>query len=279
MAHEHDHVHGPDCGHDHAAGEAHTHAPTGEYYLEQLLTVFLCGAYGLAAVLMNLPRYRMLDIILAPEFHGWVTAGGVALLLFAAVRAVVLWRTVGQPIDCGHDHGPGEDHTHGNIYWRTVVLAFPLLLFLLGLPNQGFSKDWQLRRAGTDASISAGEVEAKAGDAATFEFHELNALAYDPDQRKSWEGRTVRIKGQLNKIGDREFTLFKLKMNCCAADIVPLKARVLTGFVPTLKSGDWVWAEGTLQFVEQPEKKQFIPVVRVKEAAGLVEVKNKAEQQ
>ena len=269
MAHDHDHVHGPDCdhGHDHAPGEVHTHAPTGEYYLEQLLTLFVSGAFGLVALLMV--RARMLDVILAPEFHNWVFAGGVVLLLFTAVRGVVLWRTVGQPIDCGHAHAPGEDHTHGNIFWRVVVLAFPLLLFALGLPNKGFSQDWVNRRLGVAETLTVGDVVSKAGDTATFEFHDLNALAYDADKRQSWEGRTVRVKGQLNKIGDKEFTLYKLKMNCCAADIVPLKARVLTSYVPTFKSGDWVYTEGVLQFVEQSEKKQFIPVIRVKDAKGL----------
>ena len=54
MAHDHhDHVHGPDCdhGHDHAHDAGHTHAATGEYYLEQLLTLLVCGAFGVVAIL------------------------------------------------------------------------------------------------------------------------------------------------------------------------------------------------------------------------------------
>lgn len=263
----HDHVHGPDCDHGHDHSQPHTHAATGEYYLEQLLTLFVSGAFGVVALLM--PRYKMLDIILAPEFHNWVTAGGVVLLLFTIVRGVVIWRSVGQPIDCGHDHGPGEDHTHGNIFWRVVVLAFPLLLFVLGLPNKGFSQDWMDRKLGKDTELAITEVASKGGAVATFEFHDLNALAYDSDKRQAFEGTTARVKGQLRKISDREYTLFKLKMNCCAADIVPLKARIVTSFVTTFKDYEWVWAEGTLQFVEVPGKNQYIPVIRVKESSGL----------
>jgi uncharacterized repeat protein (TIGR03943 family) len=269
--HHHDHVHGPDCdhGHTHGAGESHTHAPTGEYYLEQLLTLFVCGAFGTVAVLMNLPSNRMLDVILAPEFHGWVTAGGIALLAFTLIRGIVLWRTAGQPIDCGHAHAPGEDHTHGNIFWRLVVLAFPLLLFGLGLPNRGFSQDWVNRRLGNESAVAVGDVIAKDGETAFFEFHDLNAMAYDPDKRTAWEGRSVKVKGQMRKLADKQYTLYRLKMNCCAADTIPLKARIVTEFVSTFADGKWVTAEGTLQFVEEKGKGTFLPVIRVKEAAKL----------
>ncbi len=271
--HGHDHVHGPDCdhGHDHAPGHEHSHVATGEYYLEQLLTLLVCGMFGTVAILMNLSSYKMLDVILAPEFHGWVRAGGIALLVFCVIRGVVLWRNVGKPIDCGHDHGPGEEHAHGGGFWRLVVLAFPLVLFFpLGLPNKGFSQDWVNRRLGTDAQLGAlGDVVAKSGDTAQFEFHELNAIAYDPDKRQAWEGRSVRLKGQVRKLGDREYTLYRLKMNCCAADTIPLKARIVTDFVSTFGDGSWVTVEGVLQFAEDKAKGAFVPVIRVKDAAGL----------
>ena len=183
----------------------------------------------------------------------------------------------GPDCDHGHDHAPGEDHTHGNIFWRLVVLAFPLLLFGLGLPNKGFSQDWVNRRLGTDAAVDlGGEVIAKGGETVQFEFHELNAMAYDESKRQAFEGQTVRLKGQLRRIGDREYTLYRLKMNCCAADTIPLKARIVNSFVSTFPDGQWVSAEGVLQFAEDKEKKQFLPVIRVKDAKGLVTAKPEA---
>lgn len=286
-----DHVHeahapGDGHGHDHGAGD---------YYLEQLLTLFMCGAFGLVAVLMS--RSGMLKIILAPEFHAWVLAGGIVLLVFTSIRAVALWAATGKTAhahnhdhghpphhehgpDCDHDHshdpaphahGHSHDdgHSHGNIFWRLVVLAFPLMLFFLGLPNEGFSKEWIDWKLGKDQVVDAADVAAKGGDVITFEFHDLNAQSSDPDKRAAYEGRTVRVKGQLKKITDRDFTLFKLKMNCCAADVVPLKAQIKTSFATTFNDLDWVTAEGVLQFVEDKSKKQFIPVIRVKDGKGL----------
>lgn len=279
--HEH-HAHGQGHGHDHGAGD---------YYLEQLLTLFMCGAFGLVAVLMN--QYRMLNLILAPEFHNWVLAGGIVLLVFTAVRAVALWQSAGKQVNHDHDHdhhehGPDCDHghhhhdhsnanghahddghSHGNIFWRLVVLAFPLMLFLLGLPNEGFSKEWVERRLGKDSAIEVADVEAKGGSTVPMEFHTLNEIATDPDKRAANEGRTVRVKGQLRKVTDRQFTLFRLKMNCCAADTIPLKAVIKTSFATTFNDHEWVTAEGVLQFVESADKRSHIPVIRVKDGAGL----------
>src|SRR5262245_66666070 len=92
--HDHDtpgHVHGPDCGHDHA----HPAAPArlGEYYLEQLLTIFACAAFGAVGVLMyfntDAKGNPMLKWILAEVFWPWVLAAGIVLLVLAFVRGVV----------------------------------------------------------------------------------------------------------------------------------------------------------------------------------------------
>jgi hypothetical protein len=301
--------HGHEHGHDHHHGHAHDHPHhhhehghdhgIGDYYLEQLLTIFICAAFGVVAILMY--RFRMLNIVLVDVFHPWVLGGGIVLLVLAAVRGVALWSAAGAHAhahhhehgpDCDHghehgpecdhahghdspgvhhhDHAPGDDHSHGNIFWRVVVLAFPLLLFCLGLPNKGFSKDWLDRRLGKDTEIGeVAAVEAKGGDALTFSFDELNASTTDPGKRQAYEGRTVRVKGQLRSSGSGKYTLFKMKMTCCAADTIPLKAVIKAGFVSQLPDDAWVTAEGVLQYVELPDKKQFLPVIRVKDASGL----------
>ena len=54
-----DHLH-HDHGHDHHHGHEHGHSHgLGDYYLEQLLTIFVCGAFGVVAILMN--RFAMLE--------------------------------------------------------------------------------------------------------------------------------------------------------------------------------------------------------------------------
>lgn len=293
MDHVHDHEHHHGHGHDH-----HDHAHgAGDYYLEQLLTILVCGAFGVVAVLMY--QFGMLTNLLVPQFHTWVLVGGIVLLVFVAIRGAAVWAAAGKLADAnahhdhhhdhghggGHDHGhdhpghhhgpaaaPGDDHSHGNIFWRVVVLAFPILLFCLGLPNQGFSNDWKAKRLGADVSVGdIRAVQEVAGDVIGFDFAELNAAGYDPNKRAAYEGRVGRVKGQLkrSKASEREYTLFKMKMACCAADMIPLKAVIRTNFVSNFNDYDWVTVEGVLQFAELPETKQFLPVIRVKDAKGI----------
>ena len=104
-------------------------------------------------------------------------------------------------------------------------------------------------------------TQAERGD-----FNELNVSAYDPDKRAQYEGRRVRVKGQVRAVSEKEYTLFKLKMTCCAADMIPLKARIKSDTVipaSQFKDQEWVTAEGILQYVEMAGTKQFLPVIRV----------------
>lgn len=298
--HEHDHHHGHDHHHhDHGAVKGHAHAHDhahhdhghgmGDFFLEQLLTLFVCGSFGVVAILMY--QLGMLKGLLSPTFHYWVLAGGIALLVLTAIRGLAVWQAAGahrhdhahgeacthdhaHGADCGHDHAHGHDHSHdhGSIFWRVVVLAFPLLLFCLGLPNEEFMKMHTRQRLGKDSALGQlNDVEAKGGHL-NFSFAELASAAYDKDKREMAEGQTVTLKGQFKPIGDREFTLYQLKMTCCRSDMIPLKARIVTDnpvvAATNVKPEDWVKVTGVVQFVEIPEQKQFIPVIRVKTKQG-----------
>ncbi len=286
MAHEHghapDHTHDHGHTHDHAHGHDHSHDHgASEYFLEHLLMIFICGAFGIVAVLMY--SFNRLNQMLVESFHVPVLVGGIALLFFTAVRGLALWQEAGKLSaarephvhgpDCDHSHDHAHshsghshaDHDHGGIFWRVVVLAFPLLLFLMGLPNEGFSKEWVERRLGKDEALGTlAEVKAKDGDAVAFDFNEIAMAAHEPARRAALEGRKVTLVGQYKQLGNREFTLFLLKMTCCAADQIPLKAQIVATFTPyAFKFQDWVEVTGVLQFVENPATKQFLPVVRV----------------
>lgn len=276
MAHSHDHAHG-----------------TGEYFLEQLFTIFVCGAFGIVAILMF--QFGRLNLLLAPEFHVPVLVGGIVLLVATAIRGAALWKEAGVATpahdhghdhdhvhgpDCDHDHGhahaEGDDdhgHEHGGIFWRVVVLSFPIMLFLIGLPNEGFSKEWIERRLGKDEDLGAvADVKAKDG-AVLFDFGELALAAYDPGQRSLFEGREATLKGQYRLVAPKEFTLFTMKMTCCKADEIPLKARIMTAFEPYgFKDFEWVEVTGRVQFVEVPGKNQYIPVIRVSEEKGIKKI-------
>lgn len=111
----------------------HHHDDSTGYYLEQLGSIAIAGVLGVVAVMMW--RQGMLNFILAEQFHPFVLAGGIALLVAVVVRAVTLWLSTGaQPAlanghvhehqhdhdchdhtDCGHDHHHHDhDHVHAH---------------------------------------------------------------------------------------------------------------------------------------------------------------------
>lgn len=270
----HDHAHGHDHHHDH-----------GDEYLEQLFTIGICGAFGAVAVGLAVPALTssdpsstsILKTILSPDFHAFVLVAGVVLLAMTLIRVIALWQESGAHAhhehgpdcnhahaDCGHDHGPDghHDHNHGGVYWRAVVLLFPIVLFIWGQPNQGFSTAWlDVHTAGGELG-SVKTIAAKAGGR-KFSFDELNAFANNADKRESEEGKTATVKGQIRKIGDREATLYRLKMTCCAADTIPLKARIVTeNSLGGIADHAWVEVTGQLQFVPMTGTSEYMPVLK-----------------
>lgn len=106
MAHGHDH------SHDH-----------GDYYVEQLCTIAVCGALGGVAVMLW--WRNLLFYILAPQFHPYVLAGGLVLLALVAVRAVTLWFSVERkPAADHHDH-VHHHHDHDHDHSHHVTAAAP----------------------------------------------------------------------------------------------------------------------------------------------------------
>ncbi len=284
------------AGHDHN----HDHGPNlSDYYIEQLLTIFICGAFGIVAILMY--YLDMLKFLLAPAFYDFVLIGGIGLLVVTLLRGISLWTSVGseQVHDhAHHDHKPGEvcddpshshddddhsadDHAHGNIYWRMVVLVFPIVLFTMGLPNKTFSKDYIEAKLGKDGALGELRDVAERTGEATYDFSSLGIASANEDTRRSLEGTPARIKGQLRHIpgSPDEFGLFYLKITCCTTDAVPLKARIKVDrpsladsfkklFPANAKSHQWVTVSGTIQFAKL-ESGEYITVLRVKDGNGI----------
>jgi hypothetical protein len=296
--HDHGHAHGHDHPHDHGHAHDHAHAPHhhhahggSEYYLEQLLTIGISGAFAVVAVMMV--RSGMIANVLVPQFHPWVLWGGVALFALVVIRVVALWRATAPAHDhhhshhhshdhthehgpdcehgesCGHEHSHHHhqhehaDHSHGSIFWRVVVLMFPIALFCMGLPGKGYSQERINKMLGESTPLELKEVKDKGGPVLPLTFADLNASAMDPDARASYEGSKVRVKGQIKKESDKELQLYYLKMTCCAADMIPLKARIVSeDSLGPINNGEWREVTGILQFAENPLTHQFIPVVK-----------------
>jgi hypothetical protein len=326
-------------------GHHHHGESISNYFTEQLLTILVCGLFGFVAVMLY--QTGMLKDVLVPKFHLWVLAGGGVLLLLVALRAVAVWKeageiksqmtAAGQGPECGinHVHGPecdhdpniggAHDHDHEHSHdmsWtfaRMLVLVFPVMLYFLGLPSGGYSKEEIERRLGKDPTITTASLKEMAADPETVElkekarpgerflktktgleiretttkpgaepmytlvtgegtrmkFNHLNDMAYDEAKRKMYEGETVIVEGRVRRITDKEFTLFRMKMTCCAPDQVALKVRI---FVPQALVGfddhSWVKVKGQLQFFKVTDGKgvtHYVPSLMVADITDVTE--------
>ncbi len=171
---------------------AHSHGePGGNYFLDQLFTILLCGALGIAAVAMYFNE-PLLIRILVPAFFVPVLAGGLVLLALVAIRGIAVWQLAGaaksaksgstpdhghahshgnshaHDENCGHDHGhahahshaadpahaEGDEHDHSWVPVRYLVLAVPFFLFILGEPRRAFSTSEVRGSTGGGLSVS-----------------------------------------------------------------------------------------------------------------------------
>jgi len=109
-----------------------------------------------------------------------------------------------------------------------------------------------------------GEVKyvVMPGEGNEMRFNDLTEAALDADKRKSYGGQTAIMEGRFKRLGDKEFTLFRMKMTCCGADTVPLKVRIIT---PQAISGfpdfEWVRVKGVIQFIKAPGQERYTPVL------------------
>src|SRR5262245_60008695 len=285
MAHDHDHHHG------------------NTYYLDQLCTIGACGALGLVAILMYRASgpagQSKLSYILAPQFYIPVLLGGIALIALVVVRAITLWKDAGRARahnhnhnhshahnhnhehhhhhdhdhahhhhDHGHAHGHAHDHghEHGWTPARYAVLMLPIVLYFLNLPNSSFSAEKFGRDLPSGALEGSGGLIADKGQAIDLGFKELTAAAYYESQRNELEGKTGKLRGMYSPQGsDKEFTLFRVKMNCCAADAIPVGVRIISAEnITQLKPKQWVEVEGQIQFRKLVGQEKYLPVMLLK---------------
>jgi len=182
----------------------------------------------------------------------------------------------GPDCDHGHDHahghahaqddeeGHGHDHDHSFAPVRYIPLLLPILLFALNLPNTTFSNEAIARRIGE--AVELVDAQAKrvtaTGDVEDLAFSELAKAAFVPSQREYFTGKTVRLKGQLWQFDNQTFTLFRLKINCCAADAIPLKVRILSPDpIQGFEQREWVAVSGVVRFAKAKDRDEYIPVI------------------
>lgn len=172
--------------------------------------------------------------------------------------------------DQQHAHA-AHDHDHDWAPWRYVLLLVPIILFLLGLPNkppeiraEAAQLDMSQEGANTAGLVGAlvdpvsslamlGGVyaESAAGPAPTVRFSFLEEIAATPESRAEWAGKPVRVIGQYMPLrgSDRQFTLVRLKIRCCAADVIPLRVPMICKErLPSLPELQWAKVTGRIEF-------------------------------
>lgn len=270
----------------------HSHGDSNAYYLNQLCTILVCGALGGVAVLLWWSG--KISLMLHPKFYLWVLLGGITLLVLVVLRAAAVWRSVDELAavpqhmhdrdheHCGHDHAPcehdhehehdhdhghehshdhGHDHEHGWAPWRYVVLLVPVVLYMLNLPNQGFSAD-----AGGTLNLAdfQAPTSVRSTGTATVGFAELQQASLTPESRDYYEGKTITLTGQYAGADPKRFTLVRYKIACCAADAVKLNAVIMVDPQSTEKvdpdryRNQWVEVTGRVHFFQKPGSNEYV---------------------
>ncbi len=130
----------------------------------------------------------------------------------------------------------------------------------------------RVRERHRDAEPPRYEILQEEGTA--MRFDDLNDAAYDPDKRTAFSGRTAILEGRFKRLGDKEFTLFRMKMTCCAADTVVLKVRIhVPQALSNLNDFDWVRVKGQVQFLPTAGGKRYVPTLIVADIRDVVKTK------
>src|SRR5262249_38041694 len=221
------------------------------YYIDQLCTIGVCGALGGAAIMMYYQKMLgFLNELFHPWVLGGGIALVVLVLIRAVTLWFSVGRSGGQHThhhhghdhdhthshdhchehgDCdehehhdhhGHEHASHEHahsiasdhgHEHGWSPWRYAVLLLPVVLYLLNMPNEGFSNEYLMRQVvGRQQMGNVGvmKMERKGSQVLELGFPELSTWAQSQSSRREYEGYQGKLKGCFAPMGsEKAFTL------------------------------------------------------------------------
>jgi hypothetical protein len=214
---------------------------------------------GVVAVMLYFQK--SLNFMLAHFLHSYVLWSGFVLLGLAGARTLFLWSSAGRHHDCVHEHGWRP--------WRYIVLCLPIMLFFLGLPNQGFSSAKAI-----EVEESELNIKDRGGNVIHLDFRDLERWAFDEAKREWSEGRTGMIQGQFAPgKSSHTFALFRDKIISCPCDRIRIYVAVLSpDGVGQFKSGSWVQATGQIQYRKRMDRDEYVPVLKLRSQADIVSI-------
>jgi hypothetical protein len=147
-----------------------------------------------------------------------------------------------------------------------ILLSGMLLYYHFSGLQLVYSKTRLIEEAGRteDLEVNTALSQSKGGTVLRPGFKELTDASQTAKGRDYWSGQTAELAGLLRPVGDREFTLFRLKMTCCASDAVPLKVRI---YAPEelehygLEGGKGVVVRGQIEFRKVKGSQEYLPIM------------------
>jgi uncharacterized membrane protein YcgQ (UPF0703/DUF1980 family) len=155
-----------------------------------------------------------------------------------------------------------------------VLLLVPIILFLLGLPNKGPQaaaqhveldmKQVAAAYAGLVASAPANAEQSltwiaamhfSQGEVTDVIYKDLETFATTAERRAEMKNRMIRVRGQFapSPGSDHVFSLVRYRIQCCAADAIPLRVPMFTQESlagAKLPANTWVKVTGVVDFQE-----------------------------
>jgi hypothetical protein len=168
------------------------------------------------------------------------------------------------PDEHRHEHGHDHGHEHAWAPWRFVVLLLPVVLYFL-IPTEALNAGYGMKVAAGD--VAGAKDVASKGDDFQVDFAQLEMAALREDLRNFYEGKRVRLTGKYVGDDNRQFTLVRYKINCCAADAVPLNAVIMidpksNAKLPLSKlRNQWVQVTGQVQFLQRKDNQTYVPAL------------------
>lgn len=290
--HEHDHDHAHDacahehgaCGHDHGHDHAHDHGHDHNWnpwrYAVLLLPVVL--------FFLNLPNQGF-----SSDFFKGVDTGKLVLENSAnyspdvGITFVAAGDTAVAPkVERVNSKSPADEKEikPGDVVTRITrevdgdgnALSKPEITETAGLPIEKVIEKLQgkpgtqvkltLQRARENGPPETLDVDLVRDQVLTLRFKELEEAKLSADLRDWYTGRKGKVKGQFSPGGGRErfFTLMRLRMICCGADVRPLNVVIeAPEGVGHFQAGEWVEVEGSIKFLQDPVQKTYVPYMKV----------------
>jgi hypothetical protein len=267
--HDHDHDHGHDCCHDHGHTHHHHHHGPGHVCDHDHNHEHDHGhAHSHDHVHVHAAAAQPAAVHAAAYAEGMREPGRGTVPAAAPEGSMEMAGTAPAAATvAGHVHTHDCGHDHGWAPWRYMVLLIPIMIFFLRLPGKppqvsgmdldltGDSKNDVAKAAGMVGAGPAPLVQLvlAAGvlrKAEPIDFKRLELLAADEGDRQTWAGRVVRAKGQLVPgPGPHMFSLVRLKIQCCAADVIQVKVGgICQDDVSNIPNQQWVTVEGQVGF-------------------------------